>query len=119
LLTKNANDVSERLVQRILGILKSSHRLQPKNVLHDWERRGFLKVEKQDIEAWNELRNSVAHGRLALNDPDISSREINYHCQKRAENMINRITLHAIGYKDTYFDHTHFHPMPMSNPTVE
>jgi hypothetical protein len=119
LLTKNANDVGEKVVQRILGILKSSHHLQPKNVLHDWERRGFLKVEKKDIDAWNELRNSVAHGHLAFNDPDMASREINYHYQKRIENLINRITLHAMGYKETYFDYAHFHPMPMSNPTVE
>ena len=119
LLTANLVHIGKRLERRILGILKSSHHLQPKNVLYDWKNSGFLGVEQQDIEAWDELRNSVAHGHLAFNSPDVANREVNFHYQKRVENLINKITLHAMGYRGVYFDYAHFHPLSMSKLSAE
>jgi hypothetical protein len=106
--------VGERLVKRVMGVLKSSHHLQPKHVLYDWVDRGVLGVEKEDIKAWDDLRNSVAHGHLAFNDADLANRSINFKYQKRVENMINKIILYAMNYKNGYFDYARACSISMS-----
>jgi hypothetical protein len=104
--------VGDRLVRRVMGVLKSSHHLQPKNVLNEWQQRGFLGVEREDITAWHELRNSVAHGDLAFNDPDLANCNINFKYQKRVENMINKLVMYAMNYNGRYFDYGR--PFPCS-----
>jgi|ERR1051326_8025620 hypothetical protein len=105
-LTAQAANLSPRFVQRMRGFLGALHHRRPVDVLHDWQRRGFLAVSSDDIESWEVIRHRAAHARLIqgrVPRDELQNRIDRLH---RVTNLINRIVLHLIGYRGVYLDYS-------------
>jgi hypothetical protein len=110
-LEKNRKEYGDELVDRVNGMFTSSHDAEPGKVLQRWCGNGILGVDQDDVKAWGKLRHSVAHGNLVFNDPHSTAKTQKSHDrQRRVNNLINKIIMHAMDYKGMYFDHAKGHP---------
>ena len=99
----------ERFVKRVKGIVDSPDQRDdsPKGRLNRWAAAGRMDVEREDAQAWDELRNPVSHGVLLFTERDKDSWIAILDKLARVDNLVNKFLLHAMNYKGDYFDHAH------------
>jgi hypothetical protein len=110
-LEENRKTYGDELLARVNGMFTNSHDAEPEKVLKRWCSNEILDVDQGDVKAWGKLRHSVAHGNLVFNDPHSTAKtQKSNNRQKRVNNLINKIVMHAMDYKGMYFDHAKGHP---------
>jgi hypothetical protein len=109
--------LSPRFAARVRGFVAALNHKRPVDILWDWQRRGFLAVTADDIEAWESIRHPATHGGLAAGAPSQNQLQTRLNAFHRVLNLINRVALQLMGYEGVYVDYaqpgwpeTHFPP---------
>lgn len=105
-----AIQLPQNITNRFRGFIDKLDVANPKNVLHEWAANGAMGLTKADINAWDFLRNSAAHGRLLWDDDQIEEKQKHLQKLHRVKNIINKILLSVMSYKGRYFDYTEWCP---------
>ncbi|MBI3811365.1 MAG: hypothetical protein HY283_04060 [Nitrospirae bacterium] len=104
-LEENKNRLSPRFVNRVNGFMGSLGDKRPKDILWDWQRRGLLGVNDDDIDAWQKTRNPATHGGFSSRPPGPDELQTQFDRFYRVLNLMNRIVLELIGYRGLYVDY--------------
>ena len=103
-LNKSPDMHGSRFVRRVSGLLNDKSKVDVNFVLDDWAKRGLMNIEMEDVKAWKELRHPVSHGALLFNVFHDNSVEVNRQKYFRVLNLLNKLTLQAIGYTGSHYD---------------
>lgn len=97
---------TKRFLERVRGFVNNLGHPRPIDVLWSWHRAGVLSITPEDIKAWEKSRNPAAHGALAGNRPTREELQQRFDRYIRVQNLINRTSLHLIGYRGLYVDYS-------------
>lgn len=98
----NPDSLSPQFVNRIQGWAGQIHKRRAGDVLHGCRKLGPVRVHKADIDAWDRIRNSSVHGGRNALSMDGADVQANLDDLFRLVNLVNRFTLHLMGYKGRY-----------------
>ncbi len=98
-------EFSVSFLNRLMGMLGMFSNLSANEIFRDWEHRQILGITKQDRQAWNELRNPSAHGRLTEAE-DRSELQTRITRHDRVQNLLNKVLLQLMGYKGKFIDYS-------------
>ncbi|MFT3882947.1 MAG: hypothetical protein QM703_25235 [Gemmatales bacterium] len=90
--------------KRMKGFLGTMHHMRPIDVLKEWKNTGFLGTTAADIDAWTDIRNAAAHGRMITRNESGSKLQVTVSSLHAINNMINRIVLYLANYNGNYCD---------------
>lgn len=97
------SDFEDSIAKRILGAVDRMGAKSTKNILYDWAANGFFGLEKNDIVAWDDLRNRAAHGKFLMLETAKGQAQIDaFH---RVCNLVNKLVISASGYQGQFFDY--------------
>jgi hypothetical protein len=102
----NGATLSTQFVNRVRGSVTAMNNRRPQDILNDWRAGGLLGVTNEDVQAWRELRNPVAHGGMIEMEGDHPELQAVLNRLTRVLNLMNRITLQMIGYEGPYTDYS-------------
>lgn len=97
---------SEGFRKRVNGFLDSSlPNERPEDILEDWNARGILGIEQGDVSAWKKIRHPTAHGSLV---DTVNKDKLQIHVDRvyRCVNLINKLTLQAMGFVGDFIDYS-------------
>ena len=97
---------SPQFLKRLGGLKGMFTSLGPKDILRDWTARGVLGVTKEDMDAWSDIRNPSAHGRLTTKTESQPALQVRVTRHARVQSLLNRIILKLIGYTGEYIDYS-------------
>lgn len=97
---------TEQFLKRLSGLKGMFTNLSPKDIFRDWIARGVLCVTKEDMDAWNDLRNTSVHGNLSTTMDSKPKLQESVSRNARVQSVLNRIILKLIGYEGEYIDYS-------------
>lgn len=106
--------LGERVVNRFSGFSGRMDELSPKNLLRAWADKGLLGISKEDVQAWDRLRNRAAHGAVLLAGGDYAERQKEITALDRIKNVLNKLILNAMKYEGHFFDLNEISPKPFA-----
>jgi hypothetical protein len=97
--------LSSRTVDRFKGFIGKLDEVSPKNQLHSWAEQEVLGIDREDVKAWDRLRNRAAHGRLLMDGTSRPEEQITWTALRRVKNIVNKLLLNAMQYEGNYYDY--------------
>jgi hypothetical protein len=96
-LERRKHKYGENFVNRVHNMVAKGNPINVKKILRSWARRSLMNLTPSEVNAWDDVRNSSAHGKLLFLDTDTSKTQKNYNKRKQVENIVNKLTFQAIG----------------------
>lgn len=104
-LKESRDRLSTRFGNRVEGFMVGLDHKRPMDILRDWQARGLLAINDDDIKAWRETRNPAVHARFSIFAPEYNKLQTQFNDFYRVLNLMNRIVLQLIGYSGLYVDY--------------
>jgi hypothetical protein len=102
----NDNGLSPRGIARLRGFAGLIGHRRVADVLKEWRDRRILDTTQGDLDAWQRMRNSAAHGQLVVPPDDKLDFQPTIDQSYQLQNVVNRIVLNLIGYRGPYIDYS-------------
>ncbi|MCL5945589.1 MAG: hypothetical protein M1472_01895 [Planctomycetes bacterium] len=95
---------SEQFLIRLNGLKSIFGTLSVKEIFRHWCDHKILGVTQDDIDAWSDIRNPSAHGRVITSNNQVELQtHVNHHA--RIQNLLNKILLQFMGYQGQYINY--------------
>lgn len=121
--TKFLNDqqteLGKQFVNRLTGCMSAFKHARPVESLNKWLEAGLLNVQKEDISAWKQLRNAIAHASADGFPKERSEKQDFLRKLQRVQSLMNRIILQLIGFDGEYTDYNQPYPSPAMFPLAD
>ncbi len=85
--------LGDQLVSRFSSFIGKVDETSPKNVLHALAAKRLLGISKDDVKAWDRLRNRIAHGKLLMAGTGKTEDQKIFYCTPPCEELDEQVAL--------------------------